>query len=96
VEVPRDPAKARLTELGALFTAARAALFARSIEAGEPELALSAAAVSESLGESGPRTRAAAQAAFTSLSACRLEGAAPDAQVVAEFREVVRGLPAFS
>ncbi len=62
VNVPREPNKAALTELATLFTAARAALFAQNIEEGEPELALTVAAITESpsvCGPVDPRGRAA-------------------------------------
>jgi hypothetical protein len=67
--VPREPDKVALSELATLFTAARAALFAQNIEEREPELALTVAAIIESLSVCGPETRAAARLAYTTMCA---------------------------
>ena len=76
----------RRFSLARLLTAARAALFADSLETGEPELLLTAAAVAERLG---------ARAALDCYRDCLLEGGDPPAPQVAALRELVLGLPAY-
>lgn len=77
---------ARRLSLARLLTAARAALFADSLERGEPELLLTAAAVAGRLGT---------QAALDCYRDCLLEGSDPPATQVAALRERVLGLPAY-
>jgi hypothetical protein len=77
---------ARRFSLARLLTAARAALFAESLQKGEPELPVTAAAVAERLG---------ARAALDCYRACLLDDRDPPAQQVAALRELVLDLPAF-
>jgi len=77
---------ARRLSLARLLTAARAALFADSLERGEPELPLTAAAVAERLG---------AREALDCYRDCLLERGDPPAAQVAALRERVLGLPAY-
>jgi hypothetical protein len=76
----------RLLTLARLFTAGRAALFLDSLEQGQPELLLTAAAVAKRLG---------AEEACERYRACRVERSDPPAPLVAAFRERVLALPAY-
>ena len=69
--------------LGRLFTAARASLFRSSIDAGEPELALTIVSIAAGLGES------TAAEASESYRSCRPEGADPAPRTIAAFYELV-------
>ena len=76
-----------LQTLGWLFSAARAALFHASVEAGEPELPLTMAATAERLGAEEP---------YVAYAACRRDHRDPPPAVVAALRETVLGLPAYA
>jgi hypothetical protein len=82
--------------IGLLLSAARAALFAESLDQGRPELAVTvsaaAAALDARLGGAGTLAREAAAA----YRACRLAGTDPPVTVVMNLREAVLGLPAFA
>jgi hypothetical protein len=82
-----------LTELGALFCAARAAVFAESFDAGEPTLPLTAGAVAERLEDLAPQGRRAAADALEELGSCRPTERNSDRRVIERFRTVVRALP---
>jgi hypothetical protein len=83
-------------ELAGLFTAARAAMFADSLEAGDPELQLTAATIAGRLAEYGTTAGAAAGAAYEELSECTRHERAPDARVVGGLRAVVQALPGYT
>ena len=92
VDVPPNYA---LAELSALLSAARAAHFAESLEAGQPELPVTVAAIPVCLAEHGQHARMVAECAHDAIRAARLEQRAPDARVVSALRKVVEGLPAY-
>ncbi len=81
--------------LGVLFTAARAGLLADSLESGEPELALTVAAVARELDGRGPRSRSAAQSSYEAYVASRSRGGTPPTRALADLRKRVLALPAF-
>ena len=74
-------------DLGALFGAARAALFRDSLERREPELLLTAAAIARALG---------AEEAFEHFRAWRVDGVGVDEAAVAAFRRRVQALSAYA
>jgi predicted nucleotidyltransferase len=82
--VPAGPAA-----LGTLFAAARAAMFLESIDEGDPELPLTAAAVCARLGD-------VAAEAFGSYRDSRRDGREPPASTVSAFRAMVAALPAYA
>jgi hypothetical protein len=82
--VPGGPAP-----LGMLFGAARAALFLESIEEGDPELPLTAAAVCARLGDVGAE-------ALSSYRDSRGDGREPPASTVSAFRATVAALLAYA
>jgi hypothetical protein len=84
-----------LHALGMLFTAARAALFLESIEAGSAELPLTAAAVARRLEEHRSSSGSVARDAFESFRTARQRGPLPKSDLVSAFEQVVRDLPAF-
>jgi hypothetical protein len=85
----------RTRAAGRLLTAARAALFLASLRDGQPELALSAAAVAGRLGEySGER--GTAEDAFNAYRAARVTGADVPQGVVDALSGIVRELPAYA
>lgn len=81
--------------LGLLFNAGRAGLLVETLEAGEPELTLTVAAVVRGLSTSGQLARPVAEAAFDAYVACRTRGGLPHAGTVAELRRGVLALPAY-
>lgn len=81
--------------LDLLFTAARAALFLESFEAGDPELALSAEAVASALGDRYPRARTAAEEAYSAFCDHRAAGVPARAPVVAALRGAVGDLVSY-
>jgi hypothetical protein len=82
--------------LGLLLTAARAALFLQSIEAGKPELLLTLPAVARSLGDAYPRAKQAATEAVDEYLARRSDRTAPDPTLFAALRTAVLELPAYA
>jgi hypothetical protein len=80
--------------LGRLFTAARAALFLESVDAGEPELALSAAVVACHFRDARGDSSGIALEAFEALRASREHGKPIAPDLVAAFERLVRALPA--
>ena len=78
-----------------LFTAARAALFLESLEAGAPELPLTAAAVARRLGDSAGGSGDLACEAFERFRAGREEGLPLPQGLLAAFEGVVRDLRAY-
>lgn len=85
---------ATVDALGLLFTAARVGLLLESLESGQPELALTVAAVAESLGASGRVARSVADSSYEAYRACR-SGGSPLASVMADLRKCVMALPAY-
>ena len=83
-------------ELAGLFTAARAAMFADSLEAGDPELLLTAATIAARLAGHGAAAEAAADAAYEELSECSRHARAPNPRVVSALRAVVQALPGYA
>jgi hypothetical protein len=83
VEADRDPVQRRLAML---FSGARAAVFATSLEAGEPLLPLTAAATVAAFDGS---SRVAAESAYEQYEAARAGGPPPTPSVVDAFRRVV-------
>jgi hypothetical protein len=92
VEGPGD----RVQELGKTLTAARAALFRASLDDGEPELALSLAAVAERLAAHDTGARAVAEEAVDAYRAARRGGVPVAARTFDELAETVRRLPAYA
>ena len=85
-----------LHAMGMLLTAARAGLFLESVEADEPELALTTAAVARRLGERDSGARVVAEETSAVYAACRLDGRRPPARTVRALRELVLELPAYA
>ena len=85
-----------LWSLALLVTAARAGLLLESLEAGEPELTLTARATLEALAATGHASRSLADAAWESFEEVAVSWGAPPAPLLAELREAVEGLPAYS
>ena len=90
----KDPSSITpLHALGMLFNAARGALFLESVEAGSPELPLTAAAVARRLEQSGSRAVCVGQEAFESFRAGRRGGPPLPMSLISAFEQVVRDLP---
>jgi hypothetical protein len=85
-----------IEELGRLITAARAALLWESIEAGDPELQLTASATLAALGARGGGAAGVADAAGESYGRFADGWHPAPAQVVAELRRCVAALPAYA
>jgi hypothetical protein len=83
-----------VTEVSALFSAARAALFADSLKTQRPELLVTAAAVAERLADCRPGARTAVDWAYGELAAARLRRQAVDPGAVSALRRAVEQLPA--
>jgi hypothetical protein len=81
--------------MGRLLTAARAALFLESVEAEDPELALTTAAVARRLGETRSGARTIAEESYEAYRASRVEDRPPPARTIAALRELVLALPAY-
>lgn len=82
--------------MGRLFTAARAALFAESVDADAPELVLTAAGVARRLGERSGAARGIAEDCYAAYRASRLHGGPSPARAVGALRELVLTLPAYA
>jgi hypothetical protein len=76
----------RLVELGMLFSAARAGLLLETLDAGRPELALTAEAVARRLGDRLPGVAAAPLEAYEEYRSCRAGGGEPAPGAVAALR----------
>jgi hypothetical protein len=76
-----------LQTLGWLFSAARAALFSASVQAGEPELCLTMAAAAEAVG---------ADEEWAAYADCRRQHLDPPQAVVMSMRESVLSMPAYA
>lgn len=90
------PYHPELVELGGLFTAARAALFADSLRSGAPELQLTAAAIVRRMADYGSAARTAAEAGYEALSACRPRRGSPDAAAARGLRDAVSALAPYA
>ena len=91
------PANAPAGEtLSRSICAARAALLTESIEAGDPELPLTAAATVRTLVERGRDPEGAVEEAFDGYRRWRVDGEDPPARVTAALRRVVRSLPGYA
>ena len=91
------PANAPAGEtLSRSICAARAALLMESIEAGDPELPLTAAATVRTLVERGRDPEGAVEEAFDGYRRWRVDGEDPPARVTAALRRVVRSLPGYT
>jgi hypothetical protein len=77
----------QLGTLGRLLTAARAALFLESVDAGSPELALTVSSVAEALD---------AREAYEAYRAGRVDGQAPAPELIEAFRRAVLKLPVYA
>ena len=89
------PYHPELVELCGSLNAARAALFAESVERGTPELALTADAVASRWAEVDPASGGIAAAACHELACCRPDRSVPDPRIVHEVRRAVEALPAY-
>jgi hypothetical protein len=94
---PADKAApASVRAVGRLFTAARAALFLESLDAGAPRLALTAAATRDCLAARDPGVDGIVSDAFVAYWTARRGGPAPPTRVLTAFRESVARLPAYA
>ena len=91
-----DAAPPPLRALAKLLTAARAGLFLERIEEGDPELALTAAAVAGRLSDRAPAAGAVAEAAVEGYRTALAGGPLPAERTVAAFRELVATLPGYA
>ena len=82
--------------LARLLSAARAAHFAQTVEEGDPELALCAAALAARLRERGEPAADAVERATEAHRRARGEGSEPGGEVVSELRAAVAALPAYA
>jgi len=82
--------------LGLTFTAARAALFLETLEAGDPGLPLTVRAVSELLCARHQPARTLVEEARGHYVAWRLEGRSPPQGTTRAFAELVAALPAYA
>jgi hypothetical protein len=83
-------------DLARLLSAARAGLFLASVEAGDPELALTAAAVAERLRGSADGAASVADEAAANYRQLVLEGTAPATRTVDALGELVLGIGAYA
>jgi hypothetical protein len=81
--------------LGALLTAARAAQFLESVQAGEPRLAVTVTESSRRLAERSPSARTVTEEAMGAYRRLVREWKPPSSRTIAGLRELVRGLPAY-
>jgi hypothetical protein len=81
--------------LSKAFNAARAALFADSLEAGRPELPLTVAATVRVLAGSLPARQGALEEIHAEYVRSREQRRAPEEPAVRELQGIVRGLPAY-
>jgi glycosyltransferase involved in cell wall biosynthesis len=91
----RRDSVATVDTLGRLLTAARAALFLESLEAGAPELTVTVGATAKRLAARRDWSTAVAEEAYGSYRAARTEGTPPQADVVGAFSKALAGLPAY-
>jgi hypothetical protein len=91
-----DAAAPSLRAIAKLLTAARAGLFLESIDSGDPELRLTAAAVADRLSEGGSGERAVAESALEAYLGGVAGGLPPTAETVAALRKLVAALPGYA
>jgi predicted nucleotidyltransferase len=84
-----------LEQLGRLLTASRAALFQESLASGEPELALSLAAVAERLRARDPEAGSVAEEAVAAYRSGRRDNRPVPTPAVGAMADIVRRLPAY-
>jgi hypothetical protein len=89
-------AEPSLRAVARLLTAARAGLFLESIETGDPELLLTAAAVVDRLSEGRAGARTVAESALEAYRAGLADRVPPSADTVAPLRNLVAALPAYA
>ena len=82
--------------LGRLLTAAQAGLLAASLDAGDPELALTTAAVARRLGAERATSSAVAEEAYRSYRRWRRNGGPVPERLVWALRDLVCDLPAYA
>lgn len=82
--------------LGLLFGAARAALFAESIERNQPALAVTAKATAVRLTAAAPALAATIDEAYDSYRGWRTGGQAPEKPTITAFRALIESLPAYA
>jgi hypothetical protein len=82
--------------LGQLLTAARAALFLESLEAGEPELAVTVSGTARRLAERSASARTLAEASLGAYRAFAQDRTDPSSDMIAALRRLVLELPAFA
>ncbi len=82
--------------LGGLLSATRAALFLESLDAGDPELALSVAAAGRCLATHHPGMRGVYEEAYGHYRTARAGGAEPPPEAVRGLRDAVRRLPTYA
>ena len=93
VDGEREPSRQR--QLGMLFSAARAALFADSLDAGDPQLSLTVATIVESVAARDGSAQPVAETALEEYRTSRAGGGEPSPRTVAAFRSVVWSLPSY-
>jgi hypothetical protein len=91
--VPAEPSG---HHLGRLITAARAALFLQSVEAGAPQLPLTGAATARALAERVEGARGVAEAAWDAHMTFAVDWVAPDRATVGALDDLVRGLSPYA
>ena len=92
VEAAAPPVRA----VAKLLTAARAGLFLERVEAGDPELPLTAAAVAARLSERSSGARAVAESTLEQYRAGLAGASGPPDRTVAALRKLVAALPAYA
>jgi hypothetical protein len=90
------PAEPSGHNLGRLMTAARAALFLESVEAGAPRLPLTGAATARALAERVEGARGVADAAWDAHMTFAVDWLAPDRATVGALDDLVRGLSPYA
>jgi predicted nucleotidyltransferase len=93
VDGEREPSRQR--QLSMLFSAARAALFAESLQASDPQLPLTVATIVESVAVRDGSAQPVAETALEEYRTSRAGGGEPSPRTVAAFRSVVGSLPSY-
>ena len=88
--------RGRGEQLGDLLACARASLFLESVEAGDPELPLTAAATTSALAARSSAARSVAEEALGAFRAFAGDGSGPSEATVAALRRVVMELPGYA
>jgi hypothetical protein len=90
------PAEPSGHHLGRLITAARAALFLRSVQDGAPQLPLTGAATAGALAERVEGARGVAEASWEAHTTFAVDWLAPDRATVGALDDLVRGLSPYA